>query len=161
MTLQVAEKLIYKDEEFHFEPYPLETYLTEKQISFANIWSKSSCQRGYNGTWLIEDDKLFLIDLSATIIKDYGMWKWPFEYVEVGLDYLFPNQDKVFAEWFSGELDFWYGKLLGYYIKDMFNRGYPGPTPIYEKKRVITIESGKAVRYNETDYKSFIDKILV
>lgn len=90
------------------------------------------------------------------------MWKWPFEYVEVGLDYLFPNQDKVFAEWFSGELDFWYGKLLGYYIKDMFNRGYPGPTPIiYEKKRVITIESGKAVRYNETDYKSFIDKILV
>ena len=88
------------------------------------------------------------------------MWKWPFEYVEVGLDYLFPNQKKVFAEWFSGELDFWSGKLLGYYMKDMINRGYyPGPTPIYEKKLFITIEFGKVVGYRETEYTSFINSI--
>lgn len=157
MTLQVAEKLIYKDVEFHFEPYPLETYLTEKKICFN--WRSTACWRGYNGTWLIEDDKLFLIDLSATIRKDFGEWKWPFEYIEVGLDYLFPNQNKVFAEWFSGELSFWSGKLLGYYIKDMFNRGYPGPTPIYEKKVFITIELGKVVDYRETEYTSFINSI--
>ena len=157
MTLQIAEKLIYKDVEFYIGTYPLETYLEEKQICFN--WESTACKRGYNGTWLIEDDKLFLIDLSATIIKDYGMWKWPFEYVEVGLDYLFPNQDKVFAEWFSGVLNFWSGKLLGYYMKDMAFRTYPGPTPIYEKKVIITIELGIVVDYCEIDYKSFIERI--
>ena len=157
MTLQISEKLIYKDIEFYIGTYPLETYLEEKQICFN--WESTACQRGYNGTWLIEDDKLFLIDLSATIIKDYGMWKWPFEYVEVGLDYLFPNQEKVFAEWFSGELDFWSGQLLGYYSKNMVERYYPGPTPIYEKKVIITIELGIDVDYCEVDYKSFIERI--
>ncbi len=157
MTLQISEKLIYKDIEFYIGTYPLETYLEEKQICFN--WESTACKRGYNGTWLIEDDKLFLIDLSATIIKDYGMWKWPFEYVEVGLDYLFPNQEKVFAEWFSGELDFWSGQLLGYYSKNMVERYYPGPTPIYEKKVIITIELGIVVDYCEIDYKSFIERI--
>lgn len=157
MTLQISEKLIYKDIEFYIGTYPLETYLEEKQICFN--WESTACKRGYNGIWLIEDDKLFLIDLSATIIKDYGMWKWPFEYVEVGLDYLFPNQEKVFAEWFSGELDFWSGQLLGYYSKNMVERYYPGPTPIYEKKVIITIELGIVVDYCEIDYKSFIERI--
>lgn len=157
MTLQISEKLIYKDIEFYIGTYPLETYLEEKQICFN--WESTACKRGYNGTWLIEDDKLFLIDLSATIIKDYGMRKWPFEYVEVGLDYLFPNQEKVFAEWFSGELDFWSGQLLGYYSKNMVERYYPGPTPIYEKKVIITIELGIVVDYCEIDYKSFIERI--
>ena len=157
MTVQVAEKLIYRDVEFYIETYPLKIYLTENQICFDR--ENSSCGRGYIGTWLIEDDKLFLIDLSATIIKDYGMWKWPFEYVEVGLDYLFPNQDKVFAEWFSGELNFWSGKHLGYYIRDLSNRGYSGPTPIYEKKVFITIESGQVVGYRESEYTSFINSI--
>ena len=131
MTLQIAEKLIYKDVEFYIGTYPLETYLAEKQICFN--WESSTCWRGYYGTWLIEDDKLFLIDLSATIIKDYGMWKWPFEYVEVGLDYLFPNQDKVFAEWFSGKIHLPYGNMIPSYFR------------IYEKNIVLEFVSGKLV----------------
>lgn len=68
-------------------------------------------------TWNIEDGRLYLIDIDT----DHNG-------KNVGLEYLFPNQEKVFADWFTGELRVPYGKLveyihLGYesrYAKELF-----------------------------------------
>ena len=156
MTAQAREKLMYNGQEYHLATEPLRPYLEKNKIEFEA--PSTACWRGYYGSWSIEDDKLYLTELTA-YAKIESNERRIFNGVEVGLEYLFPNQNKVLAEWFSGELDFWSGQLLGYYSKNMVERYYPGPTPIYEKKVIITIELGIVVDYCEIDYKSFIERI--
>ena len=55
------------------------------------------------GTWSIEGNRLYLIGLDT---DDNGK--------KVGLEYLFPRHEKVFADWFSGELRIPYGNLMKY-----------------------------------------------
>lgn len=69
---------------------------------------------------------------------------------KVGLDYLFPNQDKVFAEWFSGKLRIPHGKMLRY-----VHQGYAS---IYEKELFLKIEKGKLVSSYVIDNKKRLEK---
>ena len=54
--------------------------------------------RGYVAKWEIRDNMLFLVDLKALLPKRCC------KPVGVGLDYFFPNQKTVLADWYSGEL---------------------------------------------------------
>lgn len=135
MTVQGCETLIYNGDEYRTNSEPLKQYLEIKNITFAH--PHTGCWRGYYGDWLIEDDNLYLIGLKAWI----EISNIPRRIKEVGLDYIFPNQEKVFAEWFSGDislpngkpiqiprychipeqsliLNFVCGKLVGIHIKD-------------------------------------------
>ena len=123
MTVQISEILIYNGAEYQLESVPLEPYLEKHNIIFGA--TNSACWRGYIGHWLIEGGCLYLTNLSAHIAIN-GNSRWAGE--EVGMDYLFPGQERVFADWFSGEVRLPQGKLLAYvhlgfasvYEKDLF-----------------------------------------
>lgn len=117
MTAQAREILIYKGKKYGMATEPLEPYIESNGIQFNPMIECSGCWRGYIGTWSIEDNKLYLIDIDT---DNDGK--------KVGLEYLFSNQEKVFAEWFTGELRVPYGELIEYihlgyesrYAKELF-----------------------------------------
>ena len=93
MTVQIAEKLTYNGQKYKLHTEPLRPYLYKHTIesSVSTSYRRSDCWRGYVGHWAIEDDKLYLIELDSFEIPHRN-----------ALDDLFPDQEKVFAEWFSG-----------------------------------------------------------
>ena len=140
MTAQAREKLIYNGQEYHLATEPLNPYLEKNKIKF--VAPSTACWRGYYGSWLIESDKLYLTDLTA-YAKTQTNERTLFDGVEVGLEYLFPNQNKVFAEWYSGTLRIPYGKMIYYQ--------HSGYDSIYEKEILLKIESGKLIYSDEID----------
>ena len=143
MTAQRSDKLIYKGNEYELASEPLYPYLKGTGIRLVQI--STACHRGYVAEWLVEDDKLFLTDFNAFIPnKDTDKnWVNKDEIEEVGLEYLFPNQDKVFAEWFSGVLRVPHGEMIRY-----VHQGYAS---IYEKELYLRFVNGKYVSYREID----------
>ena len=74
---------------------PLKPYLDEhpiERLGRTHI-ERTDCWRGYVGHWAIEDDKLYLVELDCLELPRRN-----------ALDVLFPGQQKVFAEWFSGTI---------------------------------------------------------
>ena len=95
MTLQIAEKLTYNGQKYELHTEPLRPYLYKHPIerpSRARTFS-TACWRGYVGHWAIEDDKLYLVELDCFEVPHRN-----------ALDDLFPGQEQVFAEWFSGTI---------------------------------------------------------
>lgn len=125
MTAQASEILFYKGEEYQIHSEPLTDFLKNSKKSFN--WNDTSCWRGYIGTWKIMNNKLFLIKLDGN--SENG---------SVGLDYLFPNQKEVFANWFSGELKVPQGEMIKY-----IHRGH---CSIYEKDIIFTFSNGQIIK---------------
>lgn len=143
MTAQAGERLIFKGEETWMAAEPLNQYLQNRNdIKF--ISPSTACWRGYYGQWEIKDNKLYLIELKAYLE----------EYREVGLDYLFPRQDKVFANWFSGKIRMPQGEMLDY-----VHMGYAS---LYERDLILVFENGlltnEYVVDNEEEYQNRIEK---
>jgi len=106
MTAQATDKLYYKTEIYYLATEPLSTYLAKhKGIDISKMSNKHStgCWRGYIGSWIIEDDKLYLMGLCDA---------WGGNGISIGT--LFPGEQKVFAEWFSGEIRTPCGELKMY-----------------------------------------------
>ena len=140
MTAQIHERLIYEGKECLMADEPLHPYLKEHKIEFS--WPHTACWRGYTGSWQIEDNKLYLIGLEAYIKSPSG--NVPHDSLkEVGMDYLFPGQEKVFADWYSGEIRIPQGKLLEYI--------HLGFASVYEKDLFLKIEAGQVVGKREID----------
>lgn len=132
MTAQTTEILIYKGKKYGMATEPLEPYIRKNNIKFNTSCVLSCCWRGYVGTWSIEGNRLYLISLDT---DDNGK--------KVGLEYLFPNQEKVFADWFTGILRVPYGKLLEY-----VHQGYAS---LYEKELFLEISKGVLVNERKID----------
>ena len=96
MTRQIAEKLTYNGQKYEMHTKPLSPYLYEHPIElFGRTHIESTgCWRGYVGHWVIEDGRLYLVELD-----DFDVFR-PGHI----LGDLFPGQEKVFAEWFSGTI---------------------------------------------------------
>ena len=126
MTAQIKELLLYKGKKIGMATEPLEPYLqNRKDIDF--LFRSTACSRGYFGIWELRDKKLFIIKLKGCI-KDYK---------EVDLNYLFPNKNEVFADWFSGDIRIPQGKMLQY-----VHLGYKS---IFEKDLLLKLEDGVLV----------------
>lgn len=153
MTAQHREKLRYNGEIYHLAVEPLYPYLKKKNIRF--VPDSTACWRGYYGWWSIENDKLYLTNLIAYIPKQtdekIDARRALFYSEKVGLEYLFPGQDKVFAEWFSGELRIPHGKMLRY-----VHQGYAS---IYEKELFLKIVNGKLVDSRKIDNTHLKDNV--
>lgn len=135
MTAQVSETIVYKGEECRLCSFPLNPLLEEKKIKFKA--RHTGCWRGYHAYWLIEDNRLYLTDFSGTIEN----------FESVGIDYIFPEHsegDKIFADWYTGELRITKGKMLHYI--------HLGFASIYEEDIIIEIENG--IVKNETVIKN-------
>ena len=106
----IPDTLIYKGKEYNiFDDIPLfSTYLEQHKIELPrDMWTF----RGYVAKWKIKDNMLFLVELKALIPKrcnpdNIHVFKSRMsgKPLGVGLDYFFPNQETVLADWYSGEL---------------------------------------------------------
>jgi hypothetical protein len=128
LTLQTREIFLYKGVELRSYDTPLSNHPTEHKF----LPLGSFCWRGYQGTWRINDKKLYLINLHAqiqapgktTLIKKlrYDSFLGRFYYeakhepiaIMASLKDIFPesNTKEVFAEWFTGSVRFGLGKII-------------------------------------------------
>jgi hypothetical protein len=150
MTAQFGETLEYNGVNYYLATEPLEPYLEKHNIKFY-AWC-TACWRGYTSKWSIEDGMLYLTDLHGFISTDDNG-----ELINksVGMDYLFPGQDKVLADWFSGVLRLPHGEIIRY-----IHQGYDS---IYEKELLLKIVNGKCVGVRETrmsSNKSWYSRLL-
>ena len=124
MTTQISEILIYKGEKLYTPSEPLESYLKSVELPYELVAPGSYCWRGYASKWAIDNKKLFLIEWNGCILDG----------LSVGMDYLFPDEEVVFAEWFTGKIKIGMGEVVyDYYLS------------IYEGDKFLVFENGVLV----------------
>lgn len=121
----IPDTLIYKGEEYViFDDIVLfSSYLEQHQIELPkDMWTR----RGYVAKWEIRENMLFLVELKALIPKGCNpdsihvfKSRMSGKPLGVGLDYFFPHQKTVLADWYSGELMICYERK--YPIDDSIN----------------------------------------
>lgn len=124
MTAQKGERLLYEDEYYSMASEPLAPYLASLKEPIEFRSPSSTFWRGYIGTWKFENKRLFLTDLQAFILDNK----------EVGIEYLFPGEPVVFANWYTGKLRVPIGDCLYY--------AHQGFESIFEFDLFLTIERG-------------------
>lgn len=133
MTAQAFEKIVIDNNYYDLANEPLKGYLRENpkpfKISLTSLW------RGYIGTWKIENNKLYLIDIEGSHVNGGN----------IGMDYLFDNTGAQFASWYSGKLNVPFGDIVEYIHRGHFS--------IYEKEYVYQVERGVIV--NKKLFKHF------
>jgi hypothetical protein len=127
MTLQSADTLIYKDTTYYIRAEILSSYLEKVELPYPLVAPNIACWRGYASTYVIQNNKLFLT----------GWRGWILDYMQVGMEYLFPGESFMFADWFSGTISI---KELGRPI------AFNGPIPIYEGQLRLQFEKGILLR---------------
>jgi len=130
---------MYNGELFGIACEPFEEFLkTRPDIQYDGYCS--ACWRGYIAKWEIIGDKLFLIGLNEfqfgkeePIIKEktYNFYD------------IFPGQDKVLADWYSGEIKIQQGEVLKYV--------HACYASIYEKEVILDIKEGVVLSEKEVD----------
>jgi hypothetical protein len=107
MHTQLKEILVYKGKEFPVSADPLSQYFTSENSPrfFKNLRAN---KRGYLGKWAVIKNELFLTSLSGELENAD----------EISLENVFPGKERVFAEWFNGEIILNLGKLLALANKD-------------------------------------------
>lgn len=141
MTIQVSEFLLYKGEEVELETNPLRAYLKSLKVNPIGKGSMSWCWRGYQGTWEIREQELYLTELIIQSKDDK----------ELGVASLFPGKDEVFADWYTGELEIQFGEVLEH-TDSIF---------LLEKSVILTIKNGFLVDEKIIDNKDKIVEKLV
>lgn len=108
---------------------PLADYLQARGESLKSHSQDNGCYRGYVGTREIEDDRLYLVDLS--VATETG------ESVNY-LGTLFPGSPKgVFADWFTDMIRAPEGEMLDF--------AHGGCTSIYERDLFIEFDKGVVI----------------
>jgi hypothetical protein len=125
MTVQLDNKIIYKGKSYFTYSDPLAVYLSEKGIKV--ISDCSACWSGYVGTWEIVGSKLFIAKIEPFFLDEADEKK-------IRMESLFPCQERVFADWYTGEIHIGLGKVL--YYTNVFH------TPVCEEDLYIQIENG-------------------
>lgn len=154
------ETIIIGGKEYSMASEPLADYISNLKNKPALFSPSTACWRGYYGTWEIKNKKLYLIDLECYTANTEKR-----EYWKVGMDFIFPKQTEVFADWFSGEiripegdmLDYVHGGYLSTYEFDFFLEfqnghliGKRGVNNIVEEAKRIINEEKKPVGKPET-----------
>jgi hypothetical protein len=139
MTLQVRDVLIYNEEKLGIASEPLYEYLQKAKLPHKLVAPHSACWRGYVAIWTIDNKKLFLIGWQGNILDD----------IKVGIDYLFPDEEFVFAKWFTGKIRIEMGEFVG-----------GGYSSIHEGERFLVFENGVLIdEYVKWLTKEEIEKI--
>ena len=143
MTAQARDTIIYKKEEYYISTEPLASYLGKVELPHKLVAPSTDCWRGYYSKWAIDNNKLFLIEWQGYIL----------DYQEVGMVYLFPDKEIVFADWFSGSIRIAMGEIVSY-----VHGGYGS---VYEGEMFLVFENGVLVNeYTKWLTKEEIEKIL-
>jgi len=142
MTAQIMERIKVDGQDLQMATEPLSSYFHKTDKGRELVSYSTACWRGYLGTWEIMEGKLYLVDLEATITN----------FNKVGIDYFFPNNDKVFASWYSGEIRIPNGELLRY--------EHMGYMSVYDEDEYLTIEKGVLISRRTNKNKDIFQKQL-
>jgi hypothetical protein len=136
MTAQIAERLIFEGQEHELFTEPLENYFEQGGINPGFESLSSDLWRGYVGTWEIQADRLYLVDLNGSLQSG-----------ELAtLESVFPGiPDRVFADWFTGTLRIPQGRKLEY-VHMGFGSKYERDLLIIIRKGIVI---GQEVHINE------------
>lgn len=109
MTAQRTDTIVINEDEHIIYDLPLQQYW-EKNNNRPSLFSlNTSLNRSYYAKWLIENNKLYLINF-------YGECVLPPPRKEYSLVDLFPTAgEKIFAEWFTGDIIIPMGKQVNYF----------------------------------------------
>jgi hypothetical protein len=146
MTAQAHEKLLYEGKEYWLSTEPLEEYFSRHPPRPQIPPPSSACWRGYMGTWLVEEGRLYLVgfdlgchgggDLAA--MATFGGPGTAGSHGESVLE-----KDRVFADWFTGVLVIPQGELVQY-----IHLGYES---VYERELRFQIVGGEVVSKDVVD----------
>ncbi len=136
MTAQRTDTIIINGDEHVMYSLPLELYWEKNNNRPSLISFNTGLNRGYYAKWLIEKNKLYLIDFYGEngfpLIKEYS------------LPDLFPlAKDKIFADWFSGDIRIPMGKQV-HYSHSAWGSEYELTTTLLFQNGVI-VDSGSFV----------------
>lgn len=127
MTAQMPEIITYNGVKRDLLECPLECRFNKKKRNRPSFISPhTACWRGYIGEWLIEDDKLYLVDIKHYTVSGDPLFDWRSMF-----DY---QQGKVLASWYTGELRMADGKAL-FSSNSYFDS-------VYETEITIYVEDG-------------------
>lgn len=125
MTAQIYERLLYKDEAYAMAATPLDDYLAQQGKPSPFRETNTALWRRYVGAWEIRDDRLWLVDIFATL-QDGS---------PATLDAIFPGQPgPIFAGWHTGMLRLPRGKQLKYV--------HMGFGSVHEENILLQVENG-------------------
>src|SRR5690554_5843576 len=79
---------------------PFRNYLEINNITIEGYCNV--CNEGYLTDWDLIDNKLYLVDVTPCYTDEEGE-------MVMSMEYLFPGEERVFADWFSGELEIFKG----------------------------------------------------
>jgi hypothetical protein len=91
---QTADKVIYQNVSYDIAISPLEHFFEVMGVESPFCGDYSTNWRGYIAQWIVENDKLYLVGLQEDNSLPPGG----------SFESMFPGQDKVLADWFTGEL---------------------------------------------------------
>jgi len=124
MTIQIPDELKMDGELWNLKYYyPIESLLEaiSPQTRFDD--SSSALNRGTVATWMIEDDRLYLIELLSGCRQN----------APSVLNVVFPGSfPPILATWYSGPLSLYRGQLVEYGITSHF----------HEHEASLTVEAG-------------------
>ena len=98
-TPQIPDTVKYNDLVLSWRGEGLTPILNDRNIRFTI--RHTACYDGHIAKWEIKNKKLFLVDLVGWV-KENGTGTSKIK--EVGLEFLFPGSNSVFADWFTGEM---------------------------------------------------------
>lgn len=104
MTPQIPDRVIYEGETYFTYSDAFSQYLHSIKPKTRPQFTESSSANhsGYIVHYEVKDDKLYMVELEGNLLITEGKKTYD---QEVGLDYIFPGQKEVFAEWFTGDLN--------------------------------------------------------
>lgn len=128
MTMQSGETLIIEGQAHRISNEPLDFWFTLARLKPAFVVTCTACRRGYDGTWEIQDQRLYLRKLEGELTSGRP----------ASLETVFPGwPDRVFAHWYSGMLESPQGRLLRVEMN--------GLLPVYEAMLYLEVEHGVVV----------------
>lgn len=126
MTAQRKDTIVINNEEYIMYGVPMHKYWEQENNKPSFFSGNTSLNRGYYAKWLIQKNMLYLIDFYGENF---------FKRKEYTLNDIFPNaEDKVFAYWFTGDIEIPMGKQIDY------SHSFIGAT--YEYYSTLKIEKG-------------------
>ena len=152
-TAQQAERIEWHGKAYLLFTQPLEQRYPDRQqrpsFMVAPLTRAANNARGYIGSWRLEDDRLYLVDIQAWFCKEGATGSADCRKVTV--PDLFGDGAKapVFADWFNGELTLPDGALL--------RRAPLEYGASYQRTIRITLKGGKVTRIQTVDHTSAAD----
>jgi len=145
-TSQFPDRIIYKGEKYALNCNPLEDFFNNNLGKRPNKGSFcTGLLRGYVGTFEISDNQLLLKDIEI-IVPDTLNKKTDVKSVSV-IKEIFPTQDIINVDWFSGLLVIPYGKVVNY-----VHMGYAST---YENYYLLEINKGKLIKERKLNSKQY------